>query len=677
MPRERLGEACVKLGLLSEQQVRQVLEAQESGRYRGHFGDIAIELGLLDEESLAKALAHQFRLQLVPSERVERVRIPTEVRALVTAAMAHQFLLVPTFMDADRGVLTLLCADPTNVAALRAAQEAAGAARLRLFVAPRAALRGLVARTWPAAELDRAAVDLSPEGFAPVRSTLVLEPDVVRRNLITRLQDLEADEVRVVSSPEQVDAALESGQYQRLVFRRSVEESIGSSLGRWRRQHPELRVARVRGWSPGALPDVDYGQARDFFLSLVEFALLAGETGRPEARYRVRRTARLARKVADELGLPAAERDAVAVAAMLADLDQLSLAVGLAVDDVERGHARRFDLARAVLRPLDTPFPVDELFDGLDALSEGKRPDPPNVGASVVHMVRQAVQAAAGANPDAAGEGADQEDPQLRNALRRVMAREEVLGALAKGGDTQVLVSPTVIVAERDGVLTTALEARLVEQGFDVVVAPDGEVALARARALGPAAVVANLRLPRRDGFSLLLELRQDPLTQDVPVILISDRRSPLDVSRGLELGADQVLEKPVSVPVLLAHLRRATSRRVGAGRQGLSGALGDITVRDIVRALHEAARTAVVELSRATGHGHVHVVGGRIVRAVADGQEGEAALVALWGWEEGRFQVRPGEGEGEPNVQVETPHLLRLASRARRDSKLADEPLP
>ena len=100
---------------------------------------------------------------------------------------------------------------------------------------------------------------------------------------------------------------------------------------------------------------------------------------------------------------------------------------------------------------------------------------------------------------------------------------------------------------------------------------PDGEAALAAARARPPDLVLADVMMPRLDGFGLLSALRADPRTATIPVILLSARAGEESRVEGLEAGADDYLVKPFSARELLArvgaHLEMARVRREAGER--------------------------------------------------------------------------------------------------------------
>ncbi|CAA9342958.1 MAG: hypothetical protein AVDCRST_MAG48-3760, partial [uncultured Friedmanniella sp.] len=113
---------------------------------------------------------------------------------------------------------------------------------------------------------------------------------------------------------------------------------------------------------------------------------------------------------------------------------------------------------------------------------------------------------------------------------------------------------PVVVVVDDDWQSVDLMGAYLDGHGVRVVPARDGAEGLDLVRRLGPAAVLLDLRLPGVDGWEVLRQLREDPATRDVPVVIASilDEKS-----RGLAGGADVYLVKPVARDDLLAALRR------------------------------------------------------------------------------------------------------------------------
>jgi signal transduction histidine kinase/CheY-like chemotaxis protein len=116
---------------------------------------------------------------------------------------------------------------------------------------------------------------------------------------------------------------------------------------------------------------------------------------------------------------------------------------------------------------------------------------------------------------------------------------------------------PTVVVVEDDRRSFDLLRAHLEAAGVRVVGARDGEEGLDTVRRLSPAGVILDILLPGIDGWEVLAQLKADPRTARIPVIVVSmlDERG-----RGFALGAAEYLVKPVGKEQLLAAVYRAAA---------------------------------------------------------------------------------------------------------------------
>jgi PAS domain S-box-containing protein len=113
---------------------------------------------------------------------------------------------------------------------------------------------------------------------------------------------------------------------------------------------------------------------------------------------------------------------------------------------------------------------------------------------------------------------------------------------------------------------------RLLSQRYAIEAVANGALALAAARAHPPDLVLTDVMMPGLDGFALLRELRADPRTRTIPVILLSARAGEESRVEGLDAGADDYLVKPFSARELLArvstHLEMGRLRRQAAERE-------------------------------------------------------------------------------------------------------------
>jgi signal transduction histidine kinase len=128
--------------------------------------------------------------------------------------------------------------------------------------------------------------------------------------------------------------------------------------------------------------------------------------------------------------------------------------------------------------------------------------------------------------------------------------------------------SARILLAD-DNADMRAYVKRLLSEQWDVEAVPDGAAALAAAKARAPDLVLTDVMMPGLDGFELLRELRADPRTRKVPIILLSARAGEESRVEGLGAGADDYLIKPFSARELIArvgaHLELSRVRREAA----------------------------------------------------------------------------------------------------------------
>ena len=150
-----------------------------------------------------------------------------------------------------------------------------------------------------------------------------------------------------------------------------------------------------------------------------------------------------------------------------------------------------------------------------------------------------------------------------------------------------------MLVVEDDVRLAAALRRGLDYEGLVADVAVDGEEALRMSGATAYDAIVLDVMLPGRDGFSTCSELRAAGIW--APIIMLTARDAVEDRVRGLDAGADDYLTKPFSLAELLARLRALVRR--AAGERPAVIEVGDLRLdpatREVRRGEHEIALSA------------------------------------------------------------------------------------
>ncbi len=119
-----------------------------------------------------------------------------------------------------------------------------------------------------------------------------------------------------------------------------------------------------------------------------------------------------------------------------------------------------------------------------------------------------------------------------------------------------------ILVVEDDTDIQELITYNLKKEGFQVKGVISGEEALASIEESIPNIVVLDLMLPGVDGLEVCRQLKRDPKTQEISIIMLTAKGEETDIVTGLELGADDYITKPFSPRVLLARLRAVMRRK-------------------------------------------------------------------------------------------------------------------
>jgi len=146
------------------------------------------------------------------------------------------------------------------------------------------------------------------------------------------------------------------------------------------------------------------------------------------------------------------------------------------------------------------------------------------------------------------------------------------------------------LVVDDDRVLADVLAFTLRREGFQVILAYDGEAALRRWTEEQPDLIVLDVNMPRLDGFAVCRRIRAQA---DTPIILLTVRGEEDDIVHGLGLGADDYITKPFSPRQLVARVH-AVLRRAGIATPPAVSQVADLTHDPSRRELSFGGREAV-----------------------------------------------------------------------------------
>jgi two-component system alkaline phosphatase synthesis response regulator PhoP len=147
-------------------------------------------------------------------------------------------------------------------------------------------------------------------------------------------------------------------------------------------------------------------------------------------------------------------------------------------------------------------------------------------------------------------------------------------------------VAATILIVDDEREIRELLRYNLEREGYQVLTAQAGEEGLSRIFSAHPDLVLLDLLLPGLNGLEILREVRNEPSTKDLPIVLLTARGAEMDKLLGFERGADDYITKPFSPREVIARID-AVLRRARAPREPEALAAGPLTLDHARREAH------------------------------------------------------------------------------------------
>ena len=189
-------------------------------------------------------------------------------------------------------------------------------------------------------------------------------------------------------------------------------------------------------------------------------------------------------------------------------------------------------------------------------------------------------------------------------------------------------------------------------RSYSVTTATDGLDAVAKIESLTPDLILSDTRLPKLDGYTLVRKpVEERPEWSQISVVFLTSQKSIEDKIRGLELGVEDYLTKPIFVRELIARvnllLARRTQENITAsttktmtGRTRFSGSTQDMAVVDLLQTFEVSRKSGVVHLRGPSQEGRIFFRDGKVVDAELGRLRGEEAIYRVLIWNEASFEV-------------------------------------
>jgi len=140
----------------------------------------------------------------------------------------------------------------------------------------------------------------------------------------------------------------------------------------------------------------------------------------------------------------------------------------------------------------------------------------------------------------------------------------------AEQADSRSTAEGRILIVDDESSIRLVCRLNLDSEGFQTLEAPDGETALALARAEQPDLILLDVMLPGIDGWRVAEELAASPETRDIPILFLSARSDRSDEERGHEVGGLGYITKPFDPEELIDRIRDVLERTTRGEREAL-----------------------------------------------------------------------------------------------------------
>ncbi|WP_163783033.1 response regulator [Myxococcus vastator] len=227
-----------------------------------------------------------------------------------------------------------------------------------------------------------------------------------------------------------------------------------------------------------------------------------------------------------------------------------------------------------------------------------------------------------------------------------------------------------LLLVDGDAKSLRVMEVSLKKAGFSVTTAIHGKDALEKVQISPPDLVLADTKMPEMDGFELCKTLKSDERFKFIPFVFLTSQKSVEFKVRGLELGGDDYLTKPIYIKEIVTRvkmiLQKAEKERIEkreTTKGGFAGSLADMGVVDLVQTFEIGRKTGLINI-QGERTGTVYFKDGRVIDAELGRLKGENAFYRMLNTFEGQFEVQFSALDRPERIEISTQGLLMEGMR-------------
>lgn len=652
---EQRGRALLSR-LIDQQLISQDLHAQIAARWNRsdeHVIEMLLASKELEESEFLSQIAAIYKTRYIATSKLARARVTSETTRLIPRRFCTQLRCFPVLYRPAEQELVLVAADleASIPDALRRVSGSVG--KYNVMIARPRAVRAAIAKHYDGksdafsellrevAEVKRARPAQSPPTFGAAPSVVNLGSmdDVIKASQASQVQSsprvTRANHGESVAQKANAQQA-RSPNPQQIAAQKAPPHNVRRSSA------VETSSKPTTAGSPTGLPSPK-GLSTDALLSVVRALISLIESKRGALRSHSLKVARFCRLIARQLGLDAAECQAIELAGYLHDLGKGSTfhltPINVARFEKHQEEAKKHYLAPLTMLgvadlPETTRGAVTHLYERFDGsgFPEGLSGKAIPLGARILAMIVTYTELTR----------------YDRNAFQKCLAPSEALSRMRESklfddeiidvfaratGELPMSAGECVLVVDPDADHTTTLDLRLTGAGFLVEVERDMKSALAVIESKSVACVITEVDLAGGDGFLLAEAIRRR--TRTVPVLFLTSRGDGAYVERAYALGAVDYVVKPASADALAAKV----SMVAGGSSRTLAGNFRDMSMAAVLQAVGASRNSGRILVTSGGFEGEVHLKGGEVWNAVFGNIPGEEAVYRMLMLKAGEFE--------------------------------------
>jgi len=235
------------------------------------------------------------------------------------------------------------------------------------------------------------------------------------------------------------------------------------------------------------------------------------------------------------------------------------------------------------------------------------------------------------------------------------------------------LAKQSLLLVDGDSKSLRVLEVSLKKAGFNVTTAIHGLDALAKVETSAPDLIISDTKMPEMDGFELVSRLKSHTDWSQIPFIFLTAQSDVEDKIRGLELGVEDYLTKPIYIKEIITRVKSSLAKKERQSledsrresRTKFAGELADMAVVDLIQTIEISRKSGVIHFKNPDGkRGAIYFRSGKVIDAELGRLTDADAVYRLLVWSEGEFEVEFKNVRRKDVIELSSQALLMEGMR-------------